>query len=59
MVVWSTMDETEESIVKYSLNGVQSKAEGVSKLFIDGGKKQHKQHIHTVSIDMTSFLSKH
>lgn len=44
------MDETDESVVKYSLNGEQHSANGDSQLFIDGGKKQHRQYIHKVSI---------
>lgn len=42
------MDATNESIVKYSLDGVQFKAVGDSHLFVDGGEKQHRQYIHKV-----------
>lgn len=48
VIMWSTMDETTESTVKYLLNGEQFKAVGDAHLFIDGGKKQHKQYIHKV-----------
>lgn len=50
VVIWSTMDKTDESIVKYSLNGSEFKAKGDSHLFVDGGKKQHRQYIHKVCV---------
>lgn len=48
VVTWSTKDNTEESIVEYGIGGLVLKAEGNSTLFVDGGKKKHKQYIHRV-----------
>lgn len=48
VVMWSTMDETKESIVKYFLNDEQFESKGHSKLFVDGGDKKHQQYIHKV-----------
>lgn len=46
VVTWSTMNQTQESIVEYGINGLILQAVGVSEAFIDGGPKQHTQYIH-------------
>lgn len=48
VVTWSTMSDTDDSIVKYETNGVNSTAIGSSELFTDGGKKRRTQYIHRV-----------
>lgn len=48
VVMWSTMDETNESTVKYFLNDEQYEAKGQSHIFVDGGKAKHQQYIHKV-----------
>lgn len=55
--MWSTMDKTEESVVKYSLNGERFMATGASLLFVDGGKKKHQQYIHKVLFRPEIFLA--
>lgn len=48
VIVWSTMDDTSESIVEYFLDDQKYQAKGQSKLFVDDGDKKHQQYIHTV-----------
>lgn len=47
-MTWSTMGKTDESIVKYGINEMNSTAYGSSESFIDGGKKKRTQYIHRV-----------
>lgn len=46
--MWSTMNKTEESIVKYFSEDNQFEAKGHSHLFTDAGKLKHQQYIHKV-----------
>lgn len=55
--MWSTMDETKESIVKYFLNDDQFEAKGHSHTFVDGGESKHKQYIHKVRYDDVDWYS--
>lgn len=52
VIVWSTMDDTPESIVEYFLDDHKYQAKGQSKLFVDDGHKKHQQYIHTVCNSM-------
>lgn len=48
VIVWSTIDDANGTIVQYSLNGDQFETVGESNLFVDGGHKKHQQFIHKV-----------
>ncbi|KAF2900593.1 hypothetical protein ILUMI_05593 [Ignelater luminosus] len=50
VVTWSTKNNTKESIVKYGIGTLSLSAKGVSKIFIDGGRKQNFQYIHRVTL---------
>lgn len=50
VVTWSTWNDTNESIVKYGINGPILKALGTSTLFVDGGELRHSQYIHRVKL---------
>lgn len=54
VVTWNTIDPTENTVVEYGIGGPILRAEGESKIFIDGGKKSRIQFIHTVRLkDLT------
>ncbi|CAH0561321.1 unnamed protein product [Brassicogethes aeneus] len=48
VATWSTFNDTKESVVEYGIGGMILRAEGGSKLFVDGGPKRHSQYIHRV-----------
>lgn len=48
VITWSTMSRTNESIVEYKSISNELRAKGISKIFVDGGKKKHQQFIHKV-----------
>lgn len=50
VVTWSTMDNTDESVVEYGIHGYILRAVGKSEKFVDGGSAQHSQYIHKVGI---------
>lgn len=50
VVTWTTWKDTDESIVKYGINGLILKASGTSTLFVDGGELQRKEYIHRVRL---------
>lgn len=50
VVTWTTWNNTDESVVKYGINGPILKALGTSTLFIDGGELHRTQYIHRVRL---------
>lgn len=50
VITWSTMDNTNESIVEYNLDVDLFQAKGIWNLIVDGGKKKHHQFIHKVCV---------
>lgn len=50
VVTWTTWNNTNESVVKYGINGPILKAFGTSTLFVDGGELQRSQYIHRVKL---------
>ncbi|XP_055377473.1 acid phosphatase type 7-like [Condylostylus longicornis] len=48
VVIWSTLDATNESIVEYGLDGNTLAETGTETLFVDGGNKKRSQYIHKV-----------
>ncbi|KAK9512350.1 hypothetical protein O3M35_000795 [Rhynocoris fuscipes] len=59
VVTWSTFDETPNSVVEYGIDELTERAEGYSKLFVDGGKKKRKQYIHRVKLTNLKPLTKY
>eukprot|EP00088_Acartia_fossae_P052903 TRINITY_DN5998_c0_g1_i1.p1 TRINITY_DN5998_c0_g1~~TRINITY_DN5998_c0_g1_i1.p1 ORF type:complete len:500 (-),score=78.08 TRINITY_DN5998_c0_g1_i1:680-2179(-) len=49
-VTWSTVNYTAESIVLIGKGTLDSRFEGSSKLFVDGGSLKNSQWIHTVTL---------
>lgn len=50
VVTWTTWNNTDESIVKYGINGPILKASGTSTLFVDGGDLHRTEYIHRVKL---------
>lgn len=50
VVTWTTWNNTDESIVKYGINGPILKAFGSSTLFVDGGDLHRSEYIHRVRL---------
>ncbi|CAH1738472.1 unnamed protein product [Aphis gossypii] len=50
VVTWTTWNNTDESVVKYGINGPILKATGSSTLFVDGGELHRTQYIHRVKL---------
>lgn len=50
VVTWSTWNNTDESVVKYGINGPILTAFGTSTLFIDGGELHRTQYIHRAKL---------
>lgn len=50
VVTWTTWNNTDESVVKYGINGPVLKASGTSNLFEDGGELHRTQYIHRVRL---------
>lgn len=48
VVTWSTLDDPEETIVEYGVNGYILSAVGKRELFVDGGNQKKSQWIHKV-----------
>lgn len=50
IVTWSTFNGTTKSVVEYGINGMVLRAEGSSRLFVDGGPQHRAQYIHQVTL---------
>lgn len=59
IVTWSTINNTEESIVEYGINGFALRAVGSATLFVDGGPEKHAQYIHRVALKSLTPNSKY
>lgn len=49
-MTWNTLDNPEESIVEYGVNGFILTATGTRELFVDGGNEKKSQWIHRVKL---------
>lgn len=59
VVTWSTFNDTQESVVEYGVNGMDRKAVGKAKIFVDGGKEHREQWIHRVTLKNLKFDTKY
>ncbi|XP_071441921.1 acid phosphatase type 7 [Hetaerina americana] len=50
-VTWSTLNDTEVSVVEYGIGGLIKRAINIPKLFIDGGPEKRRQYIHKVKLE--------
>ncbi|XP_069679838.1 acid phosphatase type 7-like [Periplaneta americana] len=50
VVTWNTVNDTQESIVEYGIDGLLLTARGSSTVFVSGGTENRTQYIHRVKL---------
>ncbi|PNF29564.1 Acid phosphatase type 7 [Cryptotermes secundus] len=50
VVMWSTTNQTNESVVEYGIGGLIKQATGLSTLFVSGDNETRSQYIHRVTL---------